>query len=262
VYRELRAKRIAIGDDYIDGANYTWQDTESGSGEVDFNADLVVEGNVGIGTVNPGTLLDVEAPGGSSSIQIIRAGLNGHTFGFGSSYGGSGYCGGLYSDGTLAATFCSNGGLSLGTYAASFNPPSGGLLVSGNVGIGTTAPVVKLDVTGDLRLTTHSSAPPSESGVAGEIAYASDGYLYAHNGSTWVKQGGGSTCYVDYSSAVGSCSCPSGWTLKKDLGSWGRCSASYCGAPESCSVFRPPGGACASSWSSYSFGEGCLCCSS
>ncbi|MFA5346456.1 MAG: hypothetical protein WC315_09320, partial [Candidatus Omnitrophota bacterium] len=31
VYRELRAKRIAIGDDYIDGANYTWQDTESGS---------------------------------------------------------------------------------------------------------------------------------------------------------------------------------------------------------------------------------------
>ncbi|MDD5568157.1 MAG: hypothetical protein PHY88_03010, partial [Candidatus Omnitrophica bacterium] len=24
VYRELRAKRIAIGDDYIDGANYTW----------------------------------------------------------------------------------------------------------------------------------------------------------------------------------------------------------------------------------------------
>ncbi|MFA5062998.1 MAG: tail fiber domain-containing protein, partial [Candidatus Omnitrophota bacterium] len=59
VYRELRAKRIAIGDDYIDGANYTWQDTESGSGEVDFNADLVVEGNVGIGTVNPGAKLEI-----------------------------------------------------------------------------------------------------------------------------------------------------------------------------------------------------------
>ncbi|MFA5063714.1 MAG: tail fiber domain-containing protein, partial [Candidatus Omnitrophota bacterium] len=69
VYRELRAKRIAIGDDYIDGANYTWQETESGSGEVDFNADLVVEGNVGIGTVNPVVKLDV--------VNISSAGLLG-----------------------------------------------------------------------------------------------------------------------------------------------------------------------------------------
>ncbi|MFA5063223.1 MAG: tail fiber domain-containing protein, partial [Candidatus Omnitrophota bacterium] len=75
VYRELRAKRIAIGDDYIDGANYTWQETESGSGEVDFNADLVVEGNVGIGTVNPVGKLNVIHPNSAWTGAVDPDGL-------------------------------------------------------------------------------------------------------------------------------------------------------------------------------------------
>ncbi len=53
VYNEMRAKRIAIGDDYVDTANYTWEETDGDGGEVDYLADLIVEGNVGIGTVNP-----------------------------------------------------------------------------------------------------------------------------------------------------------------------------------------------------------------
>jgi len=52
-YRELRAARIAIGDNYIDGAAFTWETTDGDGGEIDYLADLVVEGNVGIGTTTP-----------------------------------------------------------------------------------------------------------------------------------------------------------------------------------------------------------------
>ncbi|MFA4993676.1 MAG: hypothetical protein WC571_06915, partial [Candidatus Omnitrophota bacterium] len=131
---------------------------------------------------------------------------------------------------------------------------------SGNVGIGTGSPGAKLDVSGDIRLKVHASAPPSESGVSGEIAYASDGYLYVHNGSTWVKQGGGSTCVITYNSPVGSCSCPTGWTLKLDLGSWGYC-CDFTGTYFS--FIRPPGGGCGAGScgsSGRNIGEGCLCC--
>lgn len=44
--------------------------------------------------------------------------------------------------GTLSVT----GGISVGTYAGSFTPPSGGLIVSGNVGIGTNTPTAKLEI--------------------------------------------------------------------------------------------------------------------
>jgi hypothetical protein len=75
---------------------------------------------------------------------------------------------------------------------------------------------------GDIRLKPHTSAPPAETGVVGEVAYASDGYLYVHNGSsTWVKQGGGG-CYVDYSG-----SCHTGFTNEGVVGSWAGCSFAY-----------------------------------
>ena len=48
VYVELRAQRIAIGDGYIDAAAPSWED-----GTIDSEADLVIEGNVGIGTDDP-----------------------------------------------------------------------------------------------------------------------------------------------------------------------------------------------------------------
>jgi hypothetical protein len=58
VYQELRSKRLAIGDNYVLNNNYCW-----GGGcvhTIDSAADLVVEGKVGIGTVNPRNKLDVE----------------------------------------------------------------------------------------------------------------------------------------------------------------------------------------------------------
>ncbi len=51
-YTELRSQRMAIGDNYSNSASYEWGSTISSS------ADLVVEGNVGIGTAEPiGTLV-------------------------------------------------------------------------------------------------------------------------------------------------------------------------------------------------------------
>ncbi|MDD5519015.1 MAG: hypothetical protein PHV98_06665, partial [Candidatus Omnitrophica bacterium] len=50
VYREMRSQRLAIGDNYIDNADYTWEESDGDGGEIDYAADLVVEGNVGIGT--------------------------------------------------------------------------------------------------------------------------------------------------------------------------------------------------------------------
>jgi len=173
----MRSQRLAIGDNYIDNPDYTWEEENGDGGEIDYLADLVVEGNVGIGTTNPNP----------------------------------------------------NSILELSSTSKAFIPP---------------------------RMTTAQKNAIS-SPTAGMLVYdTTEGALYAHNGSTWVAQGGGSTCYVDYSSAVGSCSCPSGWTLKKDLGSWGSC---YYG-PDNANFFRPPGGGCYSGWSSGNIGEGCLCC--
>jgi len=59
VYREMRSQRLAIGDNYIDNPDYTWEEENGDGGEIDYLADLVVEGNVGIGTTTPEQKLDV-----------------------------------------------------------------------------------------------------------------------------------------------------------------------------------------------------------
>jgi len=69
-------------------------------------------------------------------------------------------------------------------------------------------------------MATHASAPPTEAGAQGEIAYASDGYLYANNGSTWVKQGGGSWPWVNFngspcSGAGNTCTIRSSYKVNK-----------------------------------------------
>ena len=62
IYKELRAKRMAIGDNYYNPSDYSWGD------EIPNDADLVVEGKVGIGTNDPEKELhvagDTEIEGG------------------------------------------------------------------------------------------------------------------------------------------------------------------------------------------------------
>lgn len=72
VYRELRAQRQAIGDTYVDASQNCW-----GAGcatTINANADLVVEGNVGIGTVAPRSNLDVN--GGIRLAQDVCSDMN------------------------------------------------------------------------------------------------------------------------------------------------------------------------------------------
>jgi len=53
IYKELRAKRMAIGDNYYKPSDYSW------GSEISSDADLVVEGKVGIGTTTPSEKLHV-----------------------------------------------------------------------------------------------------------------------------------------------------------------------------------------------------------
>ncbi|MCK5287964.1 MAG: hypothetical protein KAJ14_12955 [Candidatus Omnitrophica bacterium] len=57
VFREIRATNTAIGDTYSDNTQYCWIGT-CGTG-IHHEASLVVEGNVGIGTVVPTSKLQV-----------------------------------------------------------------------------------------------------------------------------------------------------------------------------------------------------------
>lgn len=126
---------------------------------------------------------------------------------------------------------------------------------------------------GNIRLRQHSSAPPVESGILGETAYASDGNLYVHNGSTWVKQGSSGASYTYYcftnngASTMGSPVCGSSWTvgtqgpcdagytLQKLLGGWGVC---YQGTTQ---IFMPPGGGCnmSAGWAGSTLGGAGVC---
>ena len=148
VYRELRSQRMAIGDNYIDGAAYCWDGTCTNT--INTNADLVVEGNVGIGTTGPIQELDVNGDIILSGLNTTRAiygswntgtPINRPILGFDS--GGPIWIRSIDNDATDGIYFKSYGGTNLAV-----------ILDSGNVGIGTTDPgsyggqQSKLDVNG------------------------------------------------------------------------------------------------------------------
>ena len=71
------------------------------------------------------------------------------------------------------------GGLSIGSYAGVNTPPSNGMIISDNVGIGTDSPTALLDINSDiLRLrTSKTPASASAAGNTGDFCWDAN-YLY------------------------------------------------------------------------------------
>ncbi|MFA5200359.1 MAG: hypothetical protein WC442_05600, partial [Candidatus Omnitrophota bacterium] len=186
-YRELRAARIAIGDNYIDGTAFTWENVNGDGGEVDFQADLVVEGNSGFGTANPASR--VEVVGSAANVSALHVNLGDISL----RGGNMGNCGIRFFDRTdtnhriyysgatnslhfdsYAQMYFNQGFYTPGNVGIGMTTPTGKLIIrgagttngltlqtqnssgtqmvtildNGNVGLGTTAPVSKLDVAG------------------------------------------------------------------------------------------------------------------
>jgi hypothetical protein len=185
-YRELRAQRMAIGDNYINGASYSWD-----TGTIDANADLVVEGNVGIGTANPLTYLNVVGPNVPTMGQIRIDSADAQSITFWS--GGSQTAHWYYSKTTglmqisnqvtgAVIDFTSDGKIRLGAST---------VYTDGNVGIGTASPGEKLEVNGNIR--AGSFFYPSDERLKTNITRLSNGLeqVAMLNGSyfTWKADG-------------------------------------------------------------------------
>jgi len=133
-------------------------------------------------------------------------------------------------------------------------------LGTNKLAVGYTGSSDQPSITGDMRLYPQSGSPTSWSaGQQGEVGYAStDGYLYAYNGSSWVKQGGSVVsytyyCFSDDSWGTPVCTdaggnqgfCLSGYTQRVSLGSWGFCRNIGKGSYYYIYLI-PPGGSCSS----------------
>ena len=137
------------------GYNQTF---DSGTLFIDAESD-----RVGIGTTGPEYKLSIDSSADPSNIalnivnnvsypQLIRMYIDGQrSGGFGLEHVGGIYGLDFYYNNAVQAQLQSNGGWAIGsTYATTANliNPANGMIVQGNVGIGTTRPGVKLDIGG------------------------------------------------------------------------------------------------------------------
>ena len=229
VYEELRSRRMAIGQTYFDQSQHPWAATAiPAAGEISQDADLVVEGNVGIGTTAPDVKLLVNGTGGEDS--MIKAALNNQDYGarMWVRPDGSGRFGLSDTTSTADAIFFDGSG----QLASYFN--------AGDVGIGTTTP-----------------QSPAPNGLNGNLD-VNDIYLRSKN--KWISNLQFTTTIVSCSATyVGSANtygctanCPAGYQMMGGGHYWGGVNSSWgrysmpsgngwmCGINiQSCSAYPP-----------------------
>ncbi|MBN3039944.1 MAG: hypothetical protein JW867_02330, partial [Candidatus Omnitrophica bacterium] len=220
VYSELRSKRLAIGEEYYKPVEYCWA-PGSCTNEISDDTDLVVEGNVGIGTSDTqGRMMRVYALEHKSAIFIDEIGSvdagpdvffrkarndgagNPSVVEIGDSLGGVGYGG--YVNGAFTKDAAAIGGRveslsgSKVRAAITFTTRDSNdswaerarISSNGDVGIGVVTPQSKLDVDGGVKISdvTDNCGPDK----AGTMRYNNDRMQYC-NGSDWIEFGGANT---------------------------------------------------------------------
>jgi hypothetical protein len=163
-------------------------------------------GNVGIGTTAPGAKLDIVSTGTGSEGLRVDGASGGFAFVV---KGGSDYTSHIRAGATIGVNYFTT-------------PPSNGLIVEGNVGIGTTSPESKLHVaSGDVLISNgqYYTAESNTGGnyklagltsgnviVIGAIDYTTAGTIFAGGDSVSITTGGvaGSTrIYINSAGNVG-----------------------------------------------------------
>jgi len=179
----MRSQRLAIGDNYIDNPDYTWEEENGDGGEIDYLADLVVEGNVGIGTTAPES-----GYGGIMSADTtlsILGGVSGHEGGTSRlNLGGDNR---HYASIVGEHTTGGRSNLQFYTSTGATNPSEKMRIdYNGNVGIGTTGPGYKLHVAGSTYLSNFPTVSSGGTSLSG----------WGIGNGTWPPQVGAQNPYV------------------------------------------------------------------
>lgn len=171
VYEELRSRRMAIGENYVDGAQFCWPPNIC-TEQIDADTDLVVEGNVGIGTVTPREKLEVTdgrillrsvTDVSPSNASLMFQNLLGHRWHIGI-------------NDTLDSLSIAD---TLEQNVITLRNMDG----NRNVGIGNSLPQAKLDVNGGVRVGDTNNCSPSNPGT---IRYHNNMLEYC-DGTNWVS---------------------------------------------------------------------------
>lgn len=167
-------------------------------------------GNVGVGTTNPGALLDLGAATGIKQLVYGTTGTSGYQTGFGVNLGQAANSLSLFYGGASNANF-EIVSPNQTTWPYTSYTTRLAINASGNVGIGTTAPGAKLEVSGPTDDTNGILRVTSTSGGAGLHINSASGSglirLQTAGTSKWGWLGeyptAGKTCFYDYGGGSG-----------------------------------------------------------